>query len=831
MGSYFQKTNKATKKMKKLLLFLTLAFLTGGSNLWALDQVDGVYQIGTAQDLIDFAALVNDGSTTAQAVLTADIDMTDKPYTPIGNSTHAFCGTFDGQGHTIDHLVLNNSDYDSQGIFGRVGGSKDEDVCTIKNLIAGSNNSIKGNKWVGGLIGAAQGAGTIKLINCGNEGYVEATNENAAAILGCMFECALNIENCYNTGNIKGKKESAIISGWLAGHEYHTIKGFYNSGSITYGQDGENSLFRDGTHTYSDFTGGYERVYNTINGQQGGTQISSSQVTSGELAYFLNQYALYGGTWHQTVGSGHPVPFGSDDDVVFATLASCDGSSWTTSGFTNDKSTALIARANHTGTSDGKCALCGTWIISSPSTLTSFATAYNNGTADTYSTAYIDNNLNMSGQSFPGIGSDSKMFAGKLIGNGAKIISNLAIEINATDVGFVRVATGGAVVKNITTDCTCSFKGNSQVGAIIGTLNGGGNVYVENCGNEAPVEATNYNVGGLVGAAFSSTKGFFTNCYNVGSVKSGIAGNAAGLTFNTDGAVFTRCYSYLNSESSGMFENKWFTNTGSYTATTCYSNNSSSNTDITDLSAATMANGTLQTNLGSSYYPSTIYGANAHPGFASQVSIKLDENDVNTLPNTDMTGMNVVLYRSLTKDMWNSICLPFDLGDLGSWFGTDTKAAEFTSATSSNLHFDLVASLSANTPYLLYPKENKTSMSFNGVTVKAGGAGSVQPEGSDFKFAGIYSPTAINGKYFIATGNTIKQSSGGNLKAFRAYIEDTTSSARELSLDFGENITGIDATLLNQDVMNHEFYNLAGQRVAKPGKGLYVVNGKKVVIK
>lgn len=236
--------------MKKLLLFLTLAFLTGGSNLWALDQVDGVYQIGTAQDLIDFATLVNGGSTTAQAVLTADIDMTDKTYTPIGTSTNAFCGTFDGQGHTIDHLVLNNSGYDSQGVFGRVGGSMDSDVCTIKNLIAGSNNSIKGDKWVGGLIGAAQGAGTIKLINCGNEGYVEATNENAAAILGCMFQCALNIENCYNTGNIKGGKESAIISGWLAGHEYHTIKGFYNSGSITYGQDEENSLFRN-SKTYN----------------------------------------------------------------------------------------------------------------------------------------------------------------------------------------------------------------------------------------------------------------------------------------------------------------------------------------------------------------------------------------------------------------------------------------------------------------------------------------------------------------------------------------------------------------------------------------------------
>jgi len=228
-----------------------------------------------------------------------------------------------------------------------------------------------------------------------------------------------------------------------------------------------------------------------------------------------------------------------------------------------------------------------------------------------------------------------------------------------------------------------------------------------------------------------------------------------------------------------------------------------------------------------------VYGANAHPGFASQVNIVLKEDADNTLPAENMTSMNVTLYRSLTDATWNSICLPFDLDADGikSVFGTNAKVAAFTSATSTNLHFDLVTTMSAKTPYLIYPDGGRGAndpITMSGVTVQP------TPQTvshSPFNFTGIYSLTAIDGKYFIATGNTIKRSTGGNLKAFRAYIEDTTSSARELSLDFGENITGIDATLLNQDVMNHEFYNLAGQRVAKPGKGLYVVNGKKVVIK
>ena len=56
-----------------LLCMLVYMF---SSATWALDQVGGVYQIGTGQDLADFAALVNGGDVTANAVLTADIDYT-----------------------------------------------------------------------------------------------------------------------------------------------------------------------------------------------------------------------------------------------------------------------------------------------------------------------------------------------------------------------------------------------------------------------------------------------------------------------------------------------------------------------------------------------------------------------------------------------------------------------------------------------------------------------------------------------------------------------------------------------------------------------------------
>lgn len=723
-----------------------------------------VYEIGNAAQLHAFANCVNNFCTTLKGKLTADINMTNEGWTPIGGDGHKYCGTFDGQGHMIDHLVLDNSGYDSQGIFGQVGGSNDADECIIMNLIAGPNNSIKGDKWVGGLIGCSDGSGTIKLINCGQEGYVEAVNENAAAMIGCMKSCALYLENCYNIGSIKGGKESAIISGWLAGHKYHTISGFYNTGSIEYGQDGDHSLFRnqDGGNNwadipYSEFTK-YENVYH-IYAHQGATQVTKDAD---------NYYQI---------GDGKQLKW-------FAY--------WTRTG--------------------------------------------SNTTAKGMLTANID----MKDIDFPCIGSDSKKFAGELVGNGAKIISNLTINETGTDVGLVRVATGGALVKNITIDGSCSIKGGSQVGAIIGTLNGGGDVNVENCGNEAPVEGTHYIVGGLVGKAFNSTIGHFTNCYNVGIVKAGVDANAAGLTFETEGAVFTRCYSFLSSaDCSGLIDNKWFTHTTSYTASTCYGNNSSENTDIDDLSITDMADGTLRTNLGTTYYTNMVYGAKAHPGFAAQINIELREDAVNTLPNSDMTSMNVKLYRTLAGNTWNTICLPFDLdaSSIALIFGDGTQVAAFISvngANNDNMHFDLVTDgISARTPYLIKPTDDRTAdvpIVVSGVTVQ------VSPQtvtNGNISFVGIYTPTDITGKYFVASGNKIKKSNGGNLKAFRAYIEDTNPS-RTLTFSFDDDqATEITTTDFIEFSEKGVWSTLDGRMLNKKPtvKGLYIVNGKKAIVK
>ena len=91
-------------------------------------QVDGVYQIGTAEELAWFAAAVNAGTaSSADAVLTDDIDLNNKEWTPIGNGTNKYSGTFDGEDHTVKNMSITvPAEY--MGLFGYVDGGE------IKNI-------------------------------------------------------------------------------------------------------------------------------------------------------------------------------------------------------------------------------------------------------------------------------------------------------------------------------------------------------------------------------------------------------------------------------------------------------------------------------------------------------------------------------------------------------------------------------------------------------------------------------------------------------------------------------------------------------------------------
>ena len=144
---------------------------------------DGVYQIGTPSELLWFADYVNKINGNPDAVLTADINMNGVKWTPIGTKDSAFKGEFDGRGHVIKNLTVNDSSLEYAGLFGYV--SRFSNPAIIKNL--GVVGEFSGGKYVGGIAGYSENS---KITNCFFIGTVSGTTTNGIANGDA-------IENCY----------------------------------------------------------------------------------------------------------------------------------------------------------------------------------------------------------------------------------------------------------------------------------------------------------------------------------------------------------------------------------------------------------------------------------------------------------------------------------------------------------------------------------------------------------------------------------------------------------------------------------------------------------
>ena len=303
--------------MKKNLLSMLLCAVGA---LWstgaqALEQQDGVYQIATAQDLVDFSAIVAGGEQTANAVLTANIDMTPvEDFTPIGSVAMPYKGTFDGQEHIISNLYINLPEQEYVGLFGVLNGG-----ASIKNVVMDELCEINGKCFVGGIAGGTNGGGSVTFENCGNAGMVGAQEQNAAGIIGVSMgsQCGIKLIRCFNVGGVAGARESAALCGWV-GDNGSEITNCYNAGWVS-GVDGTNYLWRNGN---GKGTGNYDSY-----GAQG-EAISDNplDLESGLVAYTINGKQSENVIWYQTLGTdAFPVPFASHGVVYAVGDLNCDG--------------------------------------------------------------------------------------------------------------------------------------------------------------------------------------------------------------------------------------------------------------------------------------------------------------------------------------------------------------------------------------------------------------------------------------------------------------------------------------------------------------------------
>lgn len=221
------------------------------------------------------------------------------------------------------------------------------------------------------------------------------------------------------------------------------------------------------------------------------------------------------------------------------------------------------------------------------------------------------------------------------------------------------------------------------------------------------------------------------------------------------------------------------------------------------------------------------------------LTLNEDDNDIAILEN-EKTYANVTATRSMIADGgWYTFCVPFDIEDIATTPLKDAEIRKYKSMTGSIMNFEPTTSLKAMHAYLVKPTSNIVNPEFEDVFVISEGDNVIDGE-NGYKFVGIYSkyPLALDGtNLFLGADNTfyVPTPEDYTLKALRGYFvvpEGTSASKMGINID-GET-TSISA-LNTADAISGKVYNLNGQYVGNNvktlQKGIYVVNGKKIIVK
>jgi len=724
-----------------------------------------------------------------------------------------------------------------QAFFSVCGGG-----AVIKNFIIDSSCSRTGSgaesqAAVIAVINGNQYGNTVTIQNVGNEMSQTVSQGNNGGFVARDWSNYLQlvIENCYNTGDILGNNgDNGTFTGWTP---RVTLNNCWNTGKVDKvgNYDNSNSLARGNNPTLNNcFDLNSSNPDNTAGAPEG---YETSWLASGQFAYFINGKQSENVNWYQKLGENadaHPYPFGGN--IVYANGdVRCDGVTPKEGGAVTYSNTEGGNRDDHDWGEWGFCTFCdeiqpdfmtannGYYEIATPKQLNWFAVyaAKINGSVN----AKIMNDIDVTTEvaNFPGIASEANPFSGEI--DGQFNIVNINMDYDRNGVGFVNAAVEGVTIKNLT--ITGSIKGKQAAGGFIGRSSGNGAATLTNVGNEATVTTTDQNAGGLLGCNFSGELKFtLTNCYNVGTISSGWeAGGLSGWFGNN--AEMHNVYNAGTvtgdrSESFGR-GNDIQLNGSSYDTVTTWPG-------MNVISADEVADGTLLQGLADNVWHQAL-GEGSHPVLHKNYDLDDEFWYHQFYAHTDA---NITLKRNTVADTWNTICLPFalDADEIATLFGTDAQVAEFSSydAETNNYAFSTATAMEAGKAYLV-----KSSTALSAPVVLTGKALVTEAVANDF-FKGDFNPQAVAvGDKIVAANNTTKVvTTADRIKGFRAFFPSQGGEAKDGTFTVDGESTGIigiengKATIID---FSGNVYDLQGRKVSTPKHGVYVVNGKKVVIK
>ena len=311
--------------MKKLLalalcLVLTIApiatigVFADNAEGFTKDESTKTYTVTTADGLLAVAAAINLGDVDYNIVLAADIDLAGKTWTPIGTSTLAYKGTFDGKNFTISNLtkIVDYQTVGAAGYAGLIG--KATEGCTVKN-VKFTGASIMGVEFTGLVIGETAQANaedteskvTIENVHIrnsdikGSNGWGTAPtsvnkNEYTGALIGKAGSNYTEVNNCSVVANITSECRTAgLIGGESVGSGITncgvTINNCVVGGAVTQAKvaNGSNTIKSGGA---SGLLGYHSTFPLTINNCVVAATLSSETGLCGAISFQTNKLTL-----------------------------------------------------------------------------------------------------------------------------------------------------------------------------------------------------------------------------------------------------------------------------------------------------------------------------------------------------------------------------------------------------------------------------------------------------------------------------------------------------------------------------------------------------------
>ena len=498
------------------------------------------FEIANGEQLANLAKTVNEGETYSGQFfkLTANIDLGENEWTPIGGENNYFEGTFDGNGYTVSNFTINKPEESYIGLFGynkgtimnlgvekaeisgsvRVGGVCGHNYGTIKNCY--NTGAVSGTYNVGGVCG--ENYGTIQ--NCYNTGAVSGTN-NIGGVCGYNnFYCT--IKNCYNTGAVSGNGKTSSSIGGVCGYNNSgcTIKNCYNTGAVS--TNSETSSYIGGVCGYNDGPVTkcyYNKDFCAIGGINGSdvdgsaTGLTSEELCNGTLD---NLAGFEKSVWEPGKSSAiTPVEEGSRFGTITYTYPSLKGVG---------SAAETKVKFYNFGTSDSP-----DWQIFTEITTADQFKAIGEDETSWGKNYVLGNDIVFEdGTELTPIGNSAKPFTGKFSGNG-HTVSNFKInKPNINNIGLFGKNKG--TIMNLGVE-NAEINGYNYVGGVCGYNNAGGTI--QNCYNTDAVNGES-TVGGVCG--FNDGVGTIRNCYNTGAVKG--EATVGGVCGDNQGNTIRNCY-------------------------------------------------------------------------------------------------------------------------------------------------------------------------------------------------------------------------------------------------------------------------------------------------